>query len=117
MISEGFNRFYIDDLGGPIFDDVECLGEIGSEWAVYYIERGQKSDPIFTSTSQEKAIEYYYNHVAKIEHWHMIVCTRSKSIMESRFVEVIQLSMLYASYKMIFLTIPKPTTGSTAFSL
>lgn len=83
MLSDGFNRFYIDGIGGPISDDVECLGKIGTEWAVYYVERGQKSAPIFTSESEEKAIAFYYEHVSKIEHWHMIVFTRSKIIMES----------------------------------
>lgn len=84
MISEGFNRFYIEGIGGPVFDDVECLGKIGSEWAVYYVERGQKSNPMFTSNSQDEAVDYYYKRVASIEHWHMIVFTRSKSLMEER---------------------------------
>ena len=57
MISEGFNHFYIEGIGGPVFDDVECLGKIGSEWAVYYVERGQKSSPMFTSSSIDEAME------------------------------------------------------------
>ncbi len=88
MISEGFNRFYIEGIGGPVCDDVECLGQNGQEWAVYYIERGQKSSPRFTTNSQVEAMDYYYKHVASIEHWHMILFTRSKSLMELRRTEL-----------------------------
>jgi hypothetical protein len=88
MIAEGFKRFYIEGIGGPISDDVEVLGKIGSEWAVFYVERGKKSPPIFTTKSQEEAVAYYQQHVSKIEHWHIVVFTRSKSLMESRKVEL-----------------------------
>lgn len=39
FIAEGCNRFYIDGMGGPQSDDVECLGTNSGKWEVYYIER------------------------------------------------------------------------------
>ena len=82
LIAEGCNNFYIDGVGGGMPDDVHCLGKIGQEWAVYYVERGQKSSPIFSSPSQEEAIKYYHTFVSDTKHWHMVVFTRSDEIVE-----------------------------------
>lgn len=93
FLAEGFNRFFIEGIGGPCPDDVEVLGKIGPEWAVYYVERGQKSKPLFSSTSLALAIEFYYNHIASIEHWHLIAFTRSKTIVEARRAQLENLNI------------------------
>ena len=78
FISEGCNRFYIEGIGGPQSDDVECLGFSNGNWIIYYTERGQKSEPIFSTTDKNEAINYYHDHILGIEHWHIIAFTRSK---------------------------------------
>jgi hypothetical protein len=84
FISKGCNRFYIDGVGGPQSDDVECFGENNGQWEIYYIERGQKSKPLFSCTDKTEAIAYYYKHVLSLEHRHLIAFTRSNEIMASK---------------------------------
>jgi hypothetical protein len=97
LIAEGCNRFYIDGIGGPHNDDVECLGFQNGEWLVYYTERGQVGHVLFRSDDQQKAIDYYYRHVMSMEHWHLAVMTRSKEVvnevrkkLEKRLIKTIQ---------------------------
>ncbi|ASB50427.1 hypothetical protein [Alkalitalea saponilacus] len=97
LIDSGCNRFYIVGIGGPINDDVECLGLHNGIWEVYYIERGQKSKPSFTTTEKDKAIKYYHDYILGQEHWHIIAFTRSlekfdsyKTELENNGVKIIQ---------------------------
>jgi hypothetical protein len=97
LLSEGCNRFFIQGIGGPQDDDVEHLGFNGDKWEVYYSERGQRSSLIFATSSEAEAIEYYYEHVIKQEHWHLVVFTRSpdvfnscKIVLEKNNVKIIQ---------------------------
>lgn len=97
FIAEGCNRFYIDGIGGPLSDDVEHLGLNNGVWEVYYIERGKKSKPILSTINKEEAINFYYNHVIKIEHWHVVAFTRSldmlnfyKNKLEKNGIRIIQ---------------------------
>lgn len=78
FLSEGFRRFYIEGIGGGQSDDVEVLGFENGNWEVYYMERRQKSTPIFSSTNKKEAIEYYTQHVCGIKHHHLAVMTRSE---------------------------------------
>ena len=80
FLANGYVNFYIDGIGGPMQDDVHRLGFDGSIWEVYYIERGKKSQPIFSTTDKNAAIKYYTDFVSKIEHWHLIAFTRSSEI-------------------------------------
>ncbi|MBK8521968.1 MAG: hypothetical protein IPL54_14240 [Chitinophagaceae bacterium] len=80
FISEGFNNFYIEGVGGPQPDDVYCLGFDNQNWSVYYIERGQKSKPVFTTQDKMDAINFYTDFVSNIEHWHLVVFTRSTRV-------------------------------------
>lgn len=82
FIAEGYNHFYIDGVGGPHQDDVHRLGFDGQKWTVYYIERGQRSNPIFSAKDKEEAIRFYNDFISKIEHWHIIVFTRSLKILD-----------------------------------
>lgn len=83
LLEEGCTQFYIEGVGGPTNSDVECLGRNNGKWEVYYTERGQKTDIIFSSADKDEACEYYYNHIMQIEHWHLVVFTRSKEILQS----------------------------------
>lgn len=82
LISEGCNRFCIEGIGEQVYDDVERLGMVDGKWAVYYIERGQKSTPFFSTTSKDDAIDFYYDHIKNIEHWHIVAFTRSAELKE-----------------------------------
>jgi len=82
FISDRCNRFYIEGIGGPQSDDVEVLGERNGLWEICYMERGQKSSPLFSSSSKKEAIEFYINHVFSIKHHHLAVITRSEQIMK-----------------------------------
>lgn len=81
LLSQGCNRFYIEGVGGPVSDDVDCLGEKNGYWEVYYSERGQNSKAAFSNPDKNKAIEFYYNLIIKLEHSHLVVFTRSQDIM------------------------------------
>ena len=81
FISEGYTNFYIEGVGGPMKDDVHCLGFYDRNWTVYYIERGIKSKPIFSTKDKDVAIAYYSEFMSKIEHWHLIAFTRSVKIL------------------------------------
>ncbi len=81
FISVGYNNFYIEGVGGPMKDDVHCLEFDNQKWTVYYIERGIKSKPIFSTKDKDVAIAYYSDFVSEIEHWHLIAFTRSIKIL------------------------------------
>ena len=82
FISEGYTNFYIEGVGGPMKDDVHCLGFENQNWKVYYTERGIKSKPIFSTADKDVAMAYYSEFVSKIEHWHLIAFTRSSKILD-----------------------------------
>lgn len=52
--------------------DAYCLNKNGNEWTVFYSERGSDSDPIFKSTNEEEACEFFYRHMINQEHWHIV---------------------------------------------
>ncbi len=80
---EGCNRFYISGIGGPIPDGVDKLEMNGNNWEIYYTERGQKEKLDFSTTNIDEAITYYREHILHLEHWHLIVFTRSFEIFDS----------------------------------
>lgn len=84
LLSEGCNRFYIEGPGGPMSDDVDCLGFSNGNWIVYYTERGQESPPVFSSPDMRLAIEFYCDRILKTDHWHLLVFTRSLEIFNRR---------------------------------
>lgn len=53
--------------------DVYCLMHEGGRWRVFYTERGQDHDPIFESTSEYQACEFFYNYITKkFRHDHLV---------------------------------------------
>ncbi|MBI1299099.1 hypothetical protein GC175_29565 [bacterium] len=43
--------------------DAYCLTQNGSEWWVYYTQRGVDQTPMFTSSSEEEACTYFFNFI------------------------------------------------------
>ena len=70
LLAEGCseNTFAVRSRGS----DVYCLDEIGGTWVVFYTERGQDSEPIFKSKSEDEACQFFYNYIMKLEHWHIV---------------------------------------------
>lgn len=83
LLAEGCNRFYIAGVGGPVSDDVVCLGLHNGNWEVFYVERGQSSKPIFSTTDEQEAINFYCRYVMSLEHRHLIVFTRSAQVLDA----------------------------------
>jgi hypothetical protein len=90
LLTAGCNRFYIDGVGGPQHDDVDCLGCNQGVWEVYYMERGHASPPFFSTPHLQEAIDYYYQHIMSIEHWHLVTFTRSFQLKENRKIQLQQ---------------------------
>lgn len=70
LIAEGCStqNFAINSNGS----DVYCLSCKNSIWSVFYTERGIDHTPIFRSMSEEEACEFFYAHIMKMEHWHLV---------------------------------------------
>lgn len=97
LLAEGCNRFYIEGVGGPVSDDVECLCLSNGKWNVSYVERGQKSKPVFSTDDKNEAVNFYFNHIMQFEHRHLITLTRSiqtlnfyKALAEKHGIRTIQ---------------------------
>jgi len=93
LIKEGCINFYIDGIGGPKSDDVYCLGFDNKLWTVCYIERGQKSEPVYSTNNRIEAINYYFDFISKIEHWHLILFTRSQKILFDFMEKLVNLNV------------------------
>lgn len=59
--------------------DVFCLARYQGGWRVFYTERGNDQPPIFESTSEEEACEFYFRFVMRIRHDHCVGFFRSKA--------------------------------------
>jgi hypothetical protein len=58
---------------GPGGSDVYCLAQQEEVWRVFYTERGQADGPIFESTSEAEACEFYFDYITKkIRHDHLV---------------------------------------------
>jgi hypothetical protein len=52
--------------------DAFCLVENHGRWSVFYTERGEDSTPIFASTSEEDACEFFLRHITSMRHFHCV---------------------------------------------
>lgn len=55
-----------------------CLLNDRLQWAVFYSERGRDQPPIFTSTDEAAACQYYLEFVLNMEHRHLVGMLRSE---------------------------------------
>lgn len=97
LIAEGCSRFCIENVGVQLFDDVERLEMNNGRWEVNYYQRGTIWETLFSTTDKDEAMQYYYDHVMKIQHWHLVAFTRSFDVfssfkfkLESQGIETIQ---------------------------
>ncbi|MBE9140493.1 SPOR domain-containing protein [Nodosilinea sp. LEGE 07088] len=58
--------------------DAFCLTHNGTQWQVYYTERGQDSAPIYASTSESQACQYFFRHIMAMRHDHCVGCFKSR---------------------------------------
>jgi hypothetical protein len=52
--------------------DAFCLTHNGTQWQVYYTERGQDSPPIYASGSEAQACEFFFKHIMAMRHSHCV---------------------------------------------
>lgn len=81
LIAEGCStsNFHIEGIG-PLGSDVFCLGEEFGVWEVFYSERGTKGEVLFSNPIKERAIQFFYDYILRIDHWHLITFTRSEEL-------------------------------------
>lgn len=70
LLSEGCNQNNFAILSRS--HDAICLDKKENKWVVFYNERGTDSEPIFKSTSENKACKFFFNYVKKQRHLHMV---------------------------------------------
>jgi hypothetical protein len=71
LLEAGCNPINFSIGGGG--SDVYCLANRNGTWRVFYTERGRDDDPIFESTSEEEACEFYFDYIARrIRHDHLV---------------------------------------------
>jgi len=52
--------------------DAFCLTFTGTQWQVFYTERGQDSPPIFASGSEAQACDFFFEYIMGMRHDHCI---------------------------------------------
>ena len=58
---------------GPGGSDVYCLDRRNEVWQVFYTERGKDDAPIFETSSEAEACEFYFDYITKeIRHHHLV---------------------------------------------
>ena len=78
LTAEGCNPSnYAIGQRGPA-SDAYFLTHNGKEWQVYYTERGSDQPPIFSSTDEQQACEYFFNFIMKMRRDHCVGFFRSK---------------------------------------
>ncbi len=69
---EGCNGFVIQGRSfGPEIDAF-CVELWGTEWNIFYRERGSDSPPIYTTASEADACEFFLEHMKKQPNWHCV---------------------------------------------
>ena len=56
-----------------------CLMRQRRQWNVFFSERGDDQDPIFTSPDEDAACRYFFDFVMKMEHRHLVGFLRSEA--------------------------------------
>ena len=76
LLAEGANpaNYAINARGYDGF----CLMHNGRGWAVFYSERGQDQEPVFLSSDEDAACQYFFDFVMQMEHRHTVAVLRSE---------------------------------------
>ncbi|MCW4468124.1 hypothetical protein OGH69_04030 [Flavobacterium sp. MFBS3-15] len=83
LIAEGCGRFSIEGVGVQLYDEVDRLEMKNGRWEVNFYQRGQVWETLFSTTDKHEATHYYYNHIMKMQHWHLVAFTRSFDVFTS----------------------------------
>ena len=52
--------------------DAYCLTHSGTQWEVYYTERGQDSPTIYASGNESQACEFFFQYIMAMRHDHCV---------------------------------------------
>ncbi|WP_343583426.1 hypothetical protein [Herbaspirillum sp.] len=63
--------------------DAFCLTNNGTQWMVYYTERGQDTAPIYASGSEHQACEFFFAHIMAMRHDHCVGFYKNKGNAEA----------------------------------
>jgi hypothetical protein len=79
LLEEGCNpsNYYIGSRGAAF--DVFCLSCKGTQWQVCYTERGLDSPPIYVSSSESQACDFFFHHIMAMRHDHCVGFFKSKA--------------------------------------
>ena len=58
--------------------DAFCLTHNGTEWQIYYTERGRDDAPIYVSKEEPLACEFFFKHIMAMRHDHCVGIFRSQ---------------------------------------
>lgn len=70
LLAEGCNPQNFSVLSRSY--DAYCLNKNGKQWQVFYSERGCDSEPLFISSNENEACEFFYNLILQQQHWHLV---------------------------------------------
>ena len=91
LFDEGCNSSLYAIGSRGIASDAFCLTYTGTQWQVFYTERGQDSSPIYTSGSESQACEFFFQHIMAMRHDHCVGFFKSEQsaeALQSRLQEI-----------------------------
>ena len=77
LISEGCNEQNFGILYRA--DDAYSIMKRNQKWVVFYSERGRDSDPVFTSSDEDEACDYFYRHILNQKHRHLVAFCQNEN--------------------------------------
>jgi len=78
LLAEGCNPTLSAIGSRGIASDAFCLTFTGTQWQVYYTERGNDDPPIYASGSEAQACEFFFEHIMSMDHDHCVGVFRSQ---------------------------------------
>lgn len=77
LLAEGCKSFYIppwrhEGVVAAETVGVDVLENINGIWTIYFTERGHIQPPIYESSSEEDACDYYFKRITSFEHRHIV---------------------------------------------
>jgi len=83
LFDEGCNASLYAVGTRGVASDAFCLTHSGTQWEVYYTERGQDSPPIYGSGSESQACDFFFKHIMAMRHDHCVGFFRSEQRAEA----------------------------------
>ena len=73
--------------------DAYCLTYNGTQWQVYYTERGHDDAPIYVTADEQQACEFFRKHILSLRHDHCVGFFRSEEAARSLIKKLAKLSV------------------------